>query len=172
MARQAVGDSLGGRMKAAARRAGKTAVRIAEEMGEMGVPVNVVTIRRWWGDRRRPTWENVSAYARAVNTTPEALEGGAATQNRALSERILQVADALMGGAQVSEAVEGVTEPGYLSEEERARLDMATDLFRMALQQALGTGVDWRTASVEERRRAVRLLEALLEQGGSGRRWQ
>ena len=158
-------------MKEAARKAGKSGVQIAEEMG-----VNVVSLRRWWGDRRRPTWENIRDYARAVGSTPEELAGEA--DSRALAERILQVADALMGGASVSAAVEEVTEVGLLSPEEKARLDMATDLFRMALQQALGPGVDWRTASAEERRRAVRLLEALLERpeegrsGGSARQWQ
>jgi DNA-binding XRE family transcriptional regulator len=63
--------TLGKRMKEAARRAGKTGEQIAAEIG-----VNVVSLRRWWGDRRQPTWANIMAYAKAVNTTPEALEGG------------------------------------------------------------------------------------------------
>src|SRR5678809_751191 len=109
--------TLGVRMKAAARKAGKSGVQIAEEMG-----VNVVSLRRWWGDRRRPTWENIRDYARAVGSTPEELSGDGESESRRIAEYVLQVANALMEGASVSEAVEKVTEPGLLSSEEKARL--------------------------------------------------
>lgn len=156
--------TLGTRMKEAARRCGKSGVQIAEEMG-----VNVVSLRRWWGDSRKPTWQNIRDYARAVGATPEELSGDGERENQVFIERILHLADALMEGSSISEAVEGVTEPGLLSAEQRARLDIATDLFRMALQQALPPGIEWRTASLEERRRAVRLLESLLERPESDR---
>jgi transcriptional regulator with XRE-family HTH domain len=184
MARETGGERLGARLKAAAKKAGKSAEQIAREMTAAGEPINVISVRRWWAigkgtkSERMPMAHHLRAYAQAVGLTVEELYGDGEAQNRAFSERILQLADALMSGKRASAAVEEVTEPGYLSQEQRARLDLATDLFRMALQQALPQGVEWRHATAEQRRRAIRLLESLLDRpperdpGDTSRQWQ
>ena len=163
MARREDLSTLGGRMKAAARRAGKNAVQIAAEMG-----VDVVSVRRWGAagtgtkNARTPTAENLATYARVTNTTVEELLGDTAVGDRLLLDRLTMIAERLMAGLDVSAAFGEVTEADLISPEHQVRLDVASQLFRLALAQLLHPK-DWDTATLEERQGAVRRLTEKAE---------
>lgn len=102
--------TLGYRLKAAARAAGKKPEVIAAEMKAMGTPTSAVSIRRWWKagnpGGRSPRGPELAAYAEVVGCSVEELMGNGGTLPRAVMDALLVIARGLQAGQGIEQAAE------------------------------------------------------------------
>lgn len=127
--------SMGWRLKAAAKRSGKSAEEISQELKQQGVPISPTSVRRWWragnDGGRYPRGRELVAYAAVVGTTVEELGGNGDILPESVLGALVVMARHLAAGATLATSAEkALGQPGVMLPEEEARLATEAEVMR------------------------------------------